>query len=541
MYKLLIVDDEVAVVNGFAFDIDWSELRIDEIFRATSSLQALELLKKDRVDIVISDIRMPEMSGLELSAEIREQWPLAKVILISGYDEFEYAQKAIDLKVFSYVMKPASYEEIQEVVGRALLEMEKELEQVKALEEARKKEDAMLPILQERFMNAWIYQGKLTPIVCRDMWMDCRVPLQPENPAFLVLVRTDGWVTNTSAGSSGFYEVALRNLMSELLMRGGEGIMFRDPDDNLLALIQAESVGKLQDTLQYVAGMAETFQTSARRSLNCILSVFWGEGVDALKELPASYRRIRERMSRCLTLGSGVLSGPGKRKEPQTTGRLSKVSMYPPFSLLVESCQKEGAVERLQEIFRELEGMGQPSPECVLEVYQTVSSALLQNSMKRGISLSEWAGGYESLFYGFDRIKSLTALKAWAVEATCGYIEFVMDSERNQTDYLIEKAKKIILQLMSEEFSLAELASYLYLHPNYLSRIFKEQEGISIMDYVIKLRMEKARELLREAGNKVYEVAEKVGYESVAHFNRIFKRETGMTPKEYQVMSSGGL
>lgn len=125
VYNLLIVDDEQIVVNGLAEDIDWQELEIEQVLRATNGLQALKLLENNKIDVVIADIRMPEMDGLELVKQVCEKWPMAKVILLSGYERFEYAQKPISFEVFRYLTKPIASEVIKQVVQDALQEFKK--------------------------------------------------------------------------------------------------------------------------------------------------------------------------------------------------------------------------------------------------------------------------------------------------------------------------------------------------------------------------------------------------------------------------------
>jgi two-component system response regulator YesN len=170
-----------------------------------------------------------------------------------------------------------------------------------------------------------------------------------------------------------------------------------------------------------------------------------------------------------------------------------------------------------------------------------ISNAILQDSLNnRGISLDEWCHeNNQDYFYSFEKIKTIDKLEKWCLDITEEYLVYALNSEKKRNCYLIEKAKKIILQNLDKEISLSEIASQLYFHPNYLSRLFKKEVGLSITDYQIRLRIEKAKEILREPGVKVYEVAERVGYESVTYFNRLFKKEVGITPKEYQKNLSG--
>lgn len=535
MYNLLIVDDEATVVSGFAYDIDWSALEIDEVYTAATAQQALDLLHASRVDVVISDIRMPGIDGLELTRIIRSCWPYAKVILVSGYEEFEYAQQAVALGVLEYVTKPVPYAELTRAVRRAIDAVNHDLEQARIVRDAEQQLQALLPAQQERLLNEWIVQGRTDVVALLPTY---QIRLDPVQPILLLLLRVDEWLNTSEQRDARMSELVLQNLVREILLRDAEALFFSDPDNHQIVLIQASDSHRLGELHRYLEAMVEPLQMAARRTLGGVVSLFWDAPFATLDDAPAAYRRMLDRSRRRLAWGSGVLMG--REVDPTTTSKsLNALAQYPPLYQLAESLQQGAMIGRIEGVFRELDAQPAVAYELLLEVYHTICGALVQASNKRGAALHEWAGETLPFFTNFEQIRSIEALRRWSLAATRQYMSAMLGRETHQPRRLVERAKRLIQEQFTEELSLEKLAAQLFLHPKYLSRLFKKEVGLSPTDYHIRLRIERAQQLLHQPGIKVYEVAEQVGYNSIAHFNRIFKREVGLTPKDFQDASIG--
>lgn len=535
MYNLLIVDDEAAVVNGLANSIDWSSLRIDEVFRACDAGKALECLEKNRVDICLLDIRMPGMDGLQLATLIRDRWPYARVIFMSGYDHFAFAKKAVELGAVNYILKPAADEEIKEAVEKAIAEIERDLKHTSALENAERQMKEAISTLQERYLNAWIVQERADPLKEPGRLGACGLRLNFAEPALLAVLRVDSWEKRVRAEHEEVARLALQNLTGEILLKNSEGIFFADPERNMVLLVQ-DPREKLYRIAKLLEGMAGFLQKTAGELLGCTVSIFWAEPAGSLWELPGLYKSILREMHRRMAWGYGIISNVSREAPSCDAIELESLNSHPSLVLLVDMLDKEGAVRKLEAIFQDASRMNPPSVETLLEIYYTVAGSLVAASKKRGTAVTEWAGPDTELFFSFGLIHSVSELKQWSLRILDKYMEYELGRENRQTHKIIEQIKKLILQKLWDNISIADIASAVYLNQSYLSRLFKRETGMSITDYMIRLKMEKAKELLNKPGMKVYEVAESLGYESVSHFNRLFKRETGMNPKEFQIM-----
>jgi two-component system, response regulator YesN len=530
VYSLLIVDDETFVVNGLAFDIPWEDSKISEVCRAYTAKQALQILEDNRIDIMITDIKMPGMDGLELAKAVRDQWSHTKVIIMSGFDDFKYAQRAIDLDVFSYITKPTPYEEIVEIVERAIVELEASFLEEKLIHDAEQSLRENKALLTERCLYSWIVEGQVFAI-SQERKLTITQPLL-ELPSLLLLIRKDKFnLSNQGAAGQATLEAVIR----KILLKGEPFHLFKDRDDRYVAVIQKENDGQLHALVKYIRGIAEYFVNNVQRSLQMTVSVFWSEVLPNAQTLHENYLLIREKANRLLPWDFGVIQGP----EPQTVipeyqAHIKALSGYPDLSTLIDSLDKDAALQKLNRLFEQLGKCGNLSYDLILLIYYTVSSSLLRASLSRGVSLLAWAGDEASHFYDFRTIGTIVHLRSWCTKVITMYMNHMLDKENSDSSHLLHTTKKMIQERLNQDLSLQEIAATLHVHPNYLSRLFTKETGISITDYAISLRMEKAKSYLSEPGMKVFEVAEKVGYESVSHFNRIFKREVGMSPRDYQ-------
>jgi two-component system, response regulator YesN len=536
LYNLLIVDDEEIAVNGLAYDVDWGDLNISEIFKAYDADEAMQCLENRKIDVVITDIRMPGISGLEMTELIRDKWPYAKIILISGYDEFEYAQRAVNIGAFAYITKPALYEEVKDMVKRALNEIKMQMEERKTVENARRQLESMLPILRERYLSDWVVTGRINPQNQTDELKSYMIELDDKSPIALVLFRIDEWKEQTSIDKLT-YQIAVRDIVNNVLLKGHKGMYFRDYEDNQVLILQKEDKEELNKLLKYMEGMAENFQDALNRSFGCVISVIWSE-IASLEHIAECYQRTLEKAHRSSIWGPGIILGTNSQVNDGDTEVIMMDKHQSSLLILLESLKKDEAVKYVCDYFKEFEPKLPIAYENLLEIYYMVSNTLLQASIKRGIPIRNWAGDEEKYFYNFERLKSIQQLKEWCIRCIRKYIEYNIVEEVGHTSQIVNKAKKIIEDYYCTEITLTEISSYVYVHPNYLSRVFKKEEGISVMEYIIQLRMEKAKDLLKRSETKVYEISEKLGYSSTAHFNRIFKRYTGVTPKEYQLIAS---
>ena len=214
------------------------------------------------------------------------------------------------------------------------------------------------------------------------------------------------------------------------------------------------------------------------------------------------------------------------------------MNTFPSIPTLLEQYDRAGLINRINLVFDLIETASYVSIERLLEIYYLVSGALIQGSIRNGVTLDKWAGDQQQLFYDFSKLRNIESFRKWCHDMCLRYIDYMKQHTESNQNELVKKVKEILKNGISEELSVINIAAGMYVHPNYLSRVFKHETGKTISEYIVELRMTQAKKMLLNPNIKVYEVAEAVGYNSLAHFNRIFKREVGITLKKYQMNES---
>ena len=545
MYNILIIDDEHIYADSIAENINWYEIGFTEIFKAYDSSHAMQLISRHRIDIAISDILIPEYDGTKISEFINSRWPHAKIIFITGHEEFEYAKKAVALGIFAFLLKPVDYEEIKSTVLKAVKQLEEEIANKLKLEHAENILDKSLPLIRERLLTRIIVQGVYSPEKDNTSLAMCGLDFNGANLSYiLMMISIDEF---DSSGKNVFSKkpamadnemlfISIVEFAQQILFRKIIPVFFSDFDNNIVALISGNNEEHLNECLAYACEMLETFQEYIKIKLHSVVSVAWDRPVLGLYGLNSLYKRLKNRIHRIRILSSGNLLTSGA-----DTG-FSDVSSHPgfdtaSFSQLIESYHKGKILTYLDSVFSNLQTVGNVSYERFMQIYYGIGSVLIGKGADITIfDNKDITTDYFDLFKNFNRITSISTLKNWCLEVLTKWFHIVEKNIDSQSHSFTEHAKEIINDRFHQNLTLSEIASELHLHPNYLCKLFHEKEGMTITDYITKCRMIKARELLSTSGIKIYEVAESVGYASVSHFNRVFKNFFGINPKSWQTI-----
>ena len=534
MYSLLIVDDETDIVESIVYDIPWEDIGISELYCAYDGEQALKLAEEKRIDVVLSDIQMPKLNGILLAEQLRRRFDHTKIIFMTGFDRFEYAREAVEYGVFRYILKPASNEELISSVAAALDEVRSEIEKKQALENVEQQLIYMKPFIIQRIMNYYITAGRIGMRQAIGMAGDAGILINPDDIFTLLVLRIDQSGKGMDTEKN---RMILNNLVQKLLLQDEPALLFDDLDFNLVIILYGQDKNALVQKTKRVEEIWDIFQQSANHSTGLTVSVFISGAYISFGELPISYLEIRKTMLQFQLVREGILTVLGKSNKAVSGLRLSVLSEYPSFSLLVDTLDLQGALDKLTHILNQAEAPDSITGDQILQVYYEVSGTLLSSSRNRGINLSDWADGQEGFFYGYDRLGSFTAFRSWCFMATEAFIRYASDKITQNNSRLVEQAKQIIIKSIMENISVAELANKLFISSSHLTRVFRHETGMSVIEYMLKRKIELAKEMLTYPGAKVYETALALGYTSLSHFNRIFQRYTGCTPKEYQTGS----
>jgi two-component system response regulator YesN len=528
MYKVIIADDNALSIKGLEVNLDFGSINAQLVGSFLSGMDVLAYLDAHPdVDLVVSDIRMPHMTGLDLAREVLSRNKMIKIVLISAYDDFEYAQEALRIGVTDYVQKPIDYDELARTMQRALAKLEEERTVLRRLEAAQ-------PELRKNF---YLELTRLHPIL--DLRTAAReaqyLGIATQGGSFLC-VAIAGEKSEDNIAASGTEAMLLNQFMQSDALSAWFGAkmdchLISDWDGQLAILHDAHLNGPAM--IQKVRALCEGFAIT-HKSLDAGLYFGIGTAQDSLWEISLSLDAARRAVNRrfiCPDQQVFVESG-------DTSGML-------PFLMRIAEVQGEiaqlllrrdtAALDRMvmqltQNVIAKLKDQNLIVPYVIVLV-----SGVLRQVSQEGVDFSD-AQRTVSEFGTRGRIP----VSALDIEDMLrGFFRQTADAlDRSLQSYqqkLLGKVKLYIeSHLPDSQLRLENIAQQVHVTPSHLSRIFKRSEGINVSDYITQKRIERAASLLLGTSESISYVSEQVGYASPYYFSACFKKVTGMTPSDYR-------
>jgi two-component system response regulator YesN len=530
MIKILLVDDEKIIRKGLAKIIEKLDGDFEVIGEAGNGLQALELVRQICPDIVITDIRMPKMDGLQLVQSLEEQYPDIKKIILSGFDDFEYARKAMRFKTSDYLLKPVDEACLHELLKKTSETIRNEIEQRLAAASLKDQIGQSQPILRQVFLRALVVEGKYQSLLHDELVQLSAVnDIKFNNQAYYVLLIC----AEHTSDQQGFivppaeWLPHLDGLLTNLIRSSSliEG-------NNLVVIC-----GLPEHDADIISSIFDRLNDAGNQGPDYRFIISSGQVMQEPAELKKSY-------------DSALLALSQHFYQPQTT-IFHYDAIANPFNASLPSGVTERFNQQLISIF-ETQNIQKIQP--IVCDYMAVIGKYWLNPIEVRRIIDESCASMRSInprfrqaheeVHGDSRRLALELKQITTLDQTGSYLVSFFTTILNQIKKhsgqkdkrIIEVIKNHIQDHYMEEITLNSLSQIVYISPNYLSEVFKEQTGESIVDYITRLRIIKAKEMLKDIQVKVYEVCKLVGYEDPAYFSKVFRKVVGVSPTEYRNM-----
>lgn len=532
MTQLLIVDDEAQIASGIADMLDWEELGVQSVHKANSAGQALELMAVYPIGIVLTDIRMPEMDGIALLHRIREKWKRTKVIILSGYADFEYAQGAIKGQACGYLLKPVRKETLRETISEALEEMRREWEEVASVRKAMFTLRTHLPELKAKLLSD-LAGGIRFPAAALQEKLDWfSLPFAMGDDCLLLIVRPEMPARDEDMNSRALMEYALENIAQEGF--GDEFALWscRDAHGHLVFLIKPCN-GEAGTETQAMEKCAIQFHHHAKQYLQIEITVFAGAAGKFPHDVCSMYEQT---LSAVRSLGAETerfLVRVGRRSG-RKSGFLRRLQEPPLLQHLFEVGRWDAAEGKMREVFADARQMEGDAGEHAAELFFAFSNALCACLHKQGKAIADVLGDFYDPMADGTLLRSRKRLEDWVFGVIKLLQAQVGEDPRRSRSELVGQIQRYVESRLSEELSLPGIADHVFMHPTHLSKVYKQETGEGISEYVSRLRLEKAVHLLSTTDVKIYEVGCQVGYMNANYFIKVFRKQFGVTPQEYR-------
>lgn len=535
MLKVFLVEDEMIIRNGVKNNIPWEQEGFTFVGEAGDGELAWPLIKQTKPDILITDIRMPFMDGLELSGLVRKELPDTKIIILSGYSEFDYAKQAINLGVANYLLKPISGEKLLEAVKQVADIIREERAQALLVEQYRQENQENIKIEKIRLFEQ-IVAGSATTREILDRGELLELDLAAPFYTVLLLKLVDSGESMDSSAqvmeaSEKVDEAIMQKPEFFAVERGLEGLaILMKSEEELQAGVQLESLEKeIQEILaqypevSYFGGAGETVQRmrDIRRSY-----------VGASKAFASRFFMEKNRF---LTVEQISEQKPAGMKDMS----LKSVDASKINRKLVEDFLKSGLEEETKNFVEEyFRNIGRENYESLMFCHYLIVDMNLCASHfleSIGIDPSLLPAQCRDVGEFADSLQCEEGMIAYVTKLFTETIRLRDNSSRNKYLELITAAQKIILEnFQNNEFSMNQAAAMVNLSPGYFSTLFRQETGMSFVEYLTGIRLEKAKALLMCTNMRSSEIAYEVGYKDAHYFSYIFKKVCGCTPKEYR-------
>ena len=534
MYSVLIVDDEKMIRDDVYGLLSMEESLERDLTTAASGVEAQAILEKRKIDIVIMDINMPQMSGLELYDIVRERWPFCKVIFLTGYSDFDYVYKVH--KHAKYVLKAEEDEKILEALRESVEEIENSLllERLTDLQREQQKK----PLLHERSMFLReLFEGyRGLSQLTGELSVQLGINLDPEKEVYYLLLRHEAWYCENYQEQQNSTQDCYQ-LLERYFLDFMRGAFFEYNKNYIVLLLQPEKLLHEETIVKMLAGAGELFQKALKKNLGRTVSILVGERPVTLSQLLQEFIGICDRM---IWLSGEELVQEGLQKEALAKETLPEHKKQELMQMLwrleyyLEGMEEENSLNVLRQLQTELQSVKSMHDLFALEAYCTISSRLI-GWIKR-LELHE-----ELAFrVGTLNLYNVSMHANW--QDAFGYLRHVAESifslknqsVEKQTEDVVNQVKKYIVEHLDGDTSLYNLAEQVHFSQEYLLRIFKKKEGITILQYINDLKLAAAKQLLTDSELQVREIADRLGFASQGYFGRFFRNKTGLTPNAYR-------
>lgn len=542
LYRIILVDDEEEVRKSIIRKIDWTAVGFAVVGDAENGEDALEKIENLEPDVVLTDIRMPYMDGLTLAERIRQKYPSMKIVIFSGYDDFEYAKQAIKLNVTEYILKPVNVEELTAILKRIKTNLDEEIEQKRNVNLLRENYKRSLPILREQFLKDLISRpmdGETVQTLLREY----DIPLAGAKKwiAIAVELELEQELTQEEAPlplheEKNLIPISVMQILSENLKPGYRFslLSFSGSADAKIAGIAAIDENNSQTELINILG---DICKEIRKTLKVPVTIGIGHSAQKLENISRSFQSALDALGYRSVVGTGSTIYIND-VEPGIGGKLQFGSEEE--SALIQAI-KFGPEEKIRETVR---GIVDRMNEARVHARQqqayilSVANCMIQLIQQYDLNMEEIFAEDPLGPDPFTVIQSMLNrenFSRWLFQ-TALKINSALSRERDYAArQVIEKAKQYIMDNYQDPgLSVEQICRYLHMSPAYFSTMFKKATGQTYIAYLTEVRLNKAVELLNMTDEKTYVIASQVGYQEQNYFSYVFKKRFGVSPTKFR-------
>ena len=526
MYKVFIVEDEFVIREGIRNMMSYNEADYMLCGEAADGEMALAMIQELHPDILITDIKMPFMDGLELSKIVKRIMPWIRIIILSGHDEFDFARDAISIGVDEYLLKPVGATELFSVLNKVILRFEEEKKQRTNLEMLHRELNSSAYILKNQFLDKLIMGALSTTDALREA-QNANIDLIAR---YYVLINIEIDASQTEYNDL----LEVKSAINSLFKERADLIPFFRNEDNFLVIVKGSSKESID---QGAYELANILKHEYETKTNAILTIGIGSVTDRIGEISKSFLDSKKTIKFLNRFKQGQIMGINDiEKDPMTTSFIITEDHS------IEEKLKYASKADIPDIISHYaQGINNTNTQSFLFTYYILMNIVVVSSRL----ITELGGKPQNIIPEvdnptllFDLSSSQETFTAFVTQVLEKVIDFRDSCQDMRYGNIIRKARKYINDhYASAMISLNTVAAEIALSPNHFSTIFSQETGETFIEYLTRTRIEKAKSLLVTTSMRSADVALAVGYNESHYFSYLFKKNVGMSPREYRIRS----
>lgn len=532
-YKILLVDDETPVREGIRNRTPWERYGFTVIGEAGNGIEALEIIDEFHPDVVITDIRMPYLDGMELIKQIRYSYPPINIIILSGYDEFTYAQQAIRYDVSEYVLKPVSVEDICTLLERTAKRLDEDIVRMQDQDRLQNAYRQALPLIKEKFLVSLLTSvQKVTEDSAIAKAQEYGIDLSGDE--FIVAT----FETDHKQEESPLQTMAMLQVAEEVLLKEKGPLVFQF-ENQIIAIITDNSFSqKHYDSvfLKKSFRLAEQLYAYLSKYFSIPITIGLGTLEHSPSAIAFSYRQALAALNYSSFYPEQHILFINDLEKPNAEpNKPNFESLCSTFITSVKMGTEEQVIANIDNLFGEqAAGLSADGLQSyILEIIASLN-ALVANY---GYSLSSLNDEQDprNIFSELGTLTTLGKARRWFTRLACTIHTMISGQRQNSHIQFVEQAKSLIgLHYQESGFGLDQVCEMIAISPAYFSTTFKRETGVSFVQYLTNARISRAKELLERTEEKTYEIARAVGFAEPNYFSFCFKRYEGISPSQYR-------
>ncbi|MBP5519267.1 MAG: response regulator [Treponema sp.] len=528
MYSVFAVDDEPIVLEGIRSKIDWEGSGFVFVGEATDGEIALSMIQELKPDILITDIKMPFMDGLELSSAIKKIQPWIKIIILSGHDEFDYAKKAISIGIEDYLLKPFTPDELLSSLTKTACQIDKERKQLSDISKLREELKTNEALIKKDFLNNLVHGSADTNTI---MQKCSELGINLLSRYYKVLISK---IESLSGNSQNQQEAC--SLLNSYSAAWEQAVSFFHHSNLLVCIFKGSSQQELEESIFHAA---ETIGHIATKNQDCAVLTAIGKTVEHLSQLKTSYEDAKHILE---------LGGTSEQTSENQNRIISSDDLQHNSLDLLDLKENDPLVDRLKYAGKnDISAIIDESMTLIHNnpgQFQVFASYLLVDLIFAVSKLVEKLGGDikqlnpEILQRKFidDAVQDEENFTQKVSQVLNFALNFRDSKMTGKYADVILKAKRYIEENYADQnTTLTTVAEAVCLSPNHFSTIFSQECKTTFIEYLTNVRLENAKRLMRETDMKGYDIAYECGFSDPHYFSYIFKKNTGLSPREYKL------